>query len=168
MISLRHILRTALSGTIATFVYLYFYVDNSYWIVISAIFVMQGEEKHGFTNILCLATDRFIATGLGIFFGLIGHMGMLMSVTDGFKESILIIVFVILALTDACQQLCRSLQLTTITASIIMLISIRSDIAIELAVMRAQDIATGVLIGITMGILIPASKKASSSYSPSN
>lgn len=153
--STRHLFRTALAGTIASLIHLFQHEIHSILIVISTLFVIQVPEVKSRLEIIKLAIDRVISTGIGVVIGLIGYGLIYYNVKDGNLEIVAIIIFIIFMFTDFLQQITKSLTIINITAGIIMLISIQSNAALEHALSKSLDIIIGAFIGLGCIILIP-------------
>ncbi|MEE2769930.1 MAG: FUSC family protein [Pseudomonadota bacterium] len=157
--SIRHLFRTALAGTAASFIHLYQHEAHTIWIVISTLFVIQVPEVKSRIEIIEIAIDRIIATGIGVSLGLIGYGLIYYNVKDGNVEIAGIIIFIIFMITDFFQQITKSLTIINITAALIMLLSIQSNAAFDHALSRSLDIIYGAIIGLSCIILIPPHKK---------
>lgn len=158
-IRIRHIIRTALTGTIASMVHFYQHESHTIWMVISSLFMVQIPEVNTRIEIITVAIDRIISTAIGIFLGLLGYGMIFYFVQDGNVELMAAIIFLTFALTDSCQQATTSLTIINVTAAIIMLMSIQSNAAIEHAFARSIDIILGAGIGLITTCLIPPKKR---------
>lgn len=158
-LSVRHLFRTALAGTVATIIHLYQHETHTIWMVISTLFVIQVPEVSSRQDILFVAIDRIIATGIGVFLGLIGYGSIYYCVRDGNTEIAIIIIFITFMITDFFQQMVKNLTIINVTAAIIMLLSIQSSAVFEHALSRSLDIILGAVIGVLAIIIIPPQKR---------
>jgi len=158
--SIRHLFRTALAGTIASTIHLFQHEAHTILIVISTLFVIQVPEVKSRLEIIQIAIDRVISTGIGVAVGLVGYGLIYYNVRDGNLEIVSIIIFIIFIITDFFQQITKSLTIINITAAIIMLVSIQSSAAFEHALSRALDIIFGAVIGLSCIILIPPQRSS--------
>ncbi|MAJ82387.1 MAG: hypothetical protein CMF41_05670 [Legionellales bacterium] len=157
-ICIRHALRTGIAGSIGCSIYLFIYQSHCIWIVISALLLCQTHTTGNFINLFKHAIDRIIATGIGVFLGMLGYTLIFLNVNDSNKEIIPLICLFIFIISDSILQLTEGLNIITITAAIIMLVSIQEDSAIPMALARSMDIITGSAIGIIVSLIIPAKK----------
>ena len=157
-ICMRHALRTGIAGSIGCSIYLFIYQSHCIWIVISALLLCQTHTTGSFINLFKHAIDRIIATGIGVSLGLLGYTLIFLNVNDSNKEIIPMICLFIFIISDSILQLTEGLNIITITAAIIMLVSIQEDSAIPMALARSMDIITGSAIGIIVSLIIPAKK----------
>ena len=156
-ICMRHALRTGIAGSIGCSIYLFIYQSHCIWIVISALLLCQTHTTGSFINLFKHAIDRIIATGI-VCLWLTWLYVNLLNVNDSNKEIIPIICLFIFIISDSILQLTEGLNIITITAAIIMLVSIQEDSAIPMALARSMDIITGSAIGIIVSLIIPVKK----------
>jgi len=149
-----HALKTGLSGSLASCIFLILHESHCIWIVISALLICHSNHSSDLSSILTEAIDRFIATGIGVLLGIIGYGMIFFMITENTKELIPLICLMIFVISDLILQSTKAPTVLSISAAIVMLVGIQNHSAIEVSFSRAMDIFIGSCIGIIISLLI--------------
>ncbi len=149
-IEAKHALKTAIASIIAMAIYLYFNIPGGYWIVISALLVMQSSLETGRMESTTRAGyERIIGTIIGAGIGLLGYF--LVAQNEWLN---LPVGFVIVFVATYFIEHFAGYKMASATAIIVMLISSHYHEPWDYAMYRSFAIILGCCIAVLTTVTI--------------